>query len=310
VVALESYGALQFVKGVGGPEMPKIPVPRVLSSPRSPKFEHSEPSPDNKSSGLNPDSTRNAVMQDNTVQRVIASLEKAEVKDAAMKKLLDDARAELLKQSKKISQLETDGHKDGRSSPHEEDLMGRERKSTGGNKGDSIPLTMQLHSLADQKDGSAALLLQHPSERRVLTKKPPPKSGVIRYSELLDYQEFPCIYMEGYLMKSRAPSKLFKRRKSSGFFGNLHRRFFVLQGSFLTYFKSHQYKKPSKDISIDMRGRQVVLLKNHEFGPFAFQINSFNNSCLYLLFASNAHVRDTWVKVLSDAAGQTSPKTD
>ena len=64
-----------------------------------------------------------------------------------------------------------------------------------------------------------------------------PVGGVIRYSDLLEYQGFPCLCMQGYLNKSRAPSKLFQRKGSTGFFGNLHRRFFVLQGSFLTYFK-------------------------------------------------------------------------
>jgi len=61
-------------------------------------------------------------------------------------------------------------------------------------------------------------------------KKKPPSNGVIPYSELSQYQRFPCLYMEGFLMKARAPSRLFTRSNvpsaGSGFFSNLHKRFF------------------------------------------------------------------------------------
>lgn len=146
-----------------------------------------------------------------------------------------------------------------------------------------------------------AVMLLHPSDSTT-EKKMPPSSGLIRFSELMDYQSVPCLYMEGYLMKSRSPSRLFRRRNTSGFFGNLHRRFFVLQGNFLTYFKSHLYKKPSKDVSVDMRGRVVVPLPNHDLGAHGFQINTYTGECMYMLFAASAEMKDLWVRVLHAAS--------
>jgi len=143
----------------------------------------------------------------------------------------------------------------------------------------------------------------HPSERPSLfAKRKAPQSGVVAFSSLLEYQQFPCVYMEGYLMKARAPG-LLRRRNSLGFFGNLSRRFFVLQGAFLTYFKSHRDKKPSKDFSIDMRGRHVIAVDHHKYGTHGFQIdNHRTKECLFLLFASDAKVRDVWLDVLQRAA--------
>ena len=115
---------------------------------------------------------------------------------------------------------------------------------------------------------------------------------------------FPCIIMQGYLMKSRAPSKLFKRRGSSGFFGNLHRRFFLLQGNFLTYFKTHDYTKPTRDESVDLRTCVSMRIKNHEFAHFAMSLNSRDKGTIvYLLFASNETVRDIWLECFSQATG-------
>ncbi len=144
-------------------------------------------------------------------------------------------------------------------------------------------------------------------------KKAVPASGVVKYSELSDYQNFPCLYHEGYLMKSRAPSRmLFKRRKSNNLLGNLHRRFFVLQGHFLTYFKSHQVKKPSKDLSVDMRLHSVKPLRNHEFGQFGVEVSAGPagagksdeqpaGKVVFLLFASSQPVHKMWLQMLSRA---------
>lgn len=144
------------------------------------------------------------------------------------------------------------------------------------------------------------------SDRGILAvstaKKMVPSSGIIRHSELLDYQSFPTLCMQGYLNKSRAPSKLFQRKGSTGFFGNLHRRFFVLQGSFLTYFKSHHDLKPTRDESLDLRTAVVTKIKNHEFAPFAFQISLRDKgTLLYLLFADNEQVREVWLECLATA---------
>jgi hypothetical protein len=134
-------------------------------------------------------------------------------------------------------------------------------------------------------------------------KKVVPSSGIIKHSELLEYQLFPCLSMAGYLNKSRAPSKLFQRKGSTGFFGNLHRRFFVLQGHFLTYFKSHHDPKPSsRDESIDLRLAVATRIRNHEFAPFAFQIAlKEKGTILFLLFADNESQRDTWLDCLAIA---------
>jgi len=149
---------------------------------------------------------------------------------------------------------------------------------------------------------SEALSL-HPSERpSILAKRKTPKSGAVAYSTLLEYQQFPCMYMEGYLMKAKAPG-LLRRRNSLGFFGNLSRRFFVLQGAFLTYFKSHRDKKPTKDFSIDMRGRHVFPVDNHKYGfHYGFQIDNYTNECLFLLFTNDGKIRDVWLDVLLRAA--------
>ena len=118
----------------------------------------------------------------------------------------------------------------------------------------------------------------------------------------VQHQQFPCLYMEGYLLKARRKG-IFKRRGATGLFGTLHRRFFVLQGSFLTYFKSHRNSKPSRDLSADMRGRTITKLDKHEFGKYGFQVSELGSSeCMYLLFASNADERNVWVQVLQAAA--------
>jgi len=102
-------------------------------------------------------------------------------------------------------------------------------------------------------------------------------------------------------MKARAPG-LLRRRNSIGFFGNLSRRFFIIQGAFLTYFKSHRDKKPSKDFSVDVRGRTIIAVDNHKYGPFGLQINNYKNEVLFLLFASDGNVRNVWLDVLQRAA--------
>jgi hypothetical protein len=265
------------------------------------------------------------------MERVIAAADRVDPNDAkALKRVLDDMRAQLVhvrhtgpagatsgmngngRSFPSSSNGEGGSGSDGEDGPlarghHQESiamaLLGSGAPSTPESKSSIVP--MATISVSGSSSSSSSGTGTHPSERvGGAALKPPTKNAVIRYSELMEYQEFPCVYMEGYLMKSRAPSRIFKRRNSAGFFGNLHRRFFVLQGHFLTYFKSHQQKKPTKDVSVDMRGRRVTLLKNHEFGPFAFQVDSVKDSGpLYLLFASNAAVRDAWIRVLTAASG-------
>lgn len=179
-------------------------------------------------------------------------------------------------------------------------------------------------SSSDSLTTSDVYELQSSFSRAVgASKKPVPASGIIKYSEILEYLNFPCVTMKGYLMKSRAPSKLFKRSGSSGFFGNLSRRYFYLSGPFLTYFKSQNYSKPTRDIAIDIRKCKVVKLKTHHYAPFAFEIytrpnmtntitsavhdqtttpsDGENRQLLYTLFADNESVREIWLELLTQA---------
>lgn len=168
----------------------------------------------------------------------------------------------------------------------------------------SSDVTLGVRGLA-QSVYQIAPLEVHPMDRTSgsnLSKKLVPQTGIIKYSELLEYQLYPCLLMQGYLMKARAPNRLFKFRGSSGFFGSLHRRYFVLQGSFLTYFKTHEVNKPTRDESVDLRCCVATKIKNHEYGPFAFKIESKEKGAVvYLLFASNETVRDVWLECLAQA---------
>lgn len=188
-----------------------------------------------------------------------------------------------------------------------------------------------------QPDGGLVLRLPGEKGRIEPAKKGTvPESGIVKHSALHEYLTFPCLYMEGLLLKARGkkyvsshfiisicqfPSplslcssvsipmfRLFLLWDSSyhrqGLFGsrNLQLRFFVLQGRFLSYFRSKDSRKPNKDISLDMQGRKILVLKHHEFGQNGFQINHANGVPALLLFADTQHIRDVWVSVLQCAA--------
>jgi len=163
-----------------------------------------------------------------------------------------------------------------------------------------------------------------------------PSTPLIKYSDINDYQSFPCLYMRGYLLKSRQASKFYSKHtvnKStlSNLFGsNLTRRYFILNGSFLTYFKSHTQLKPSRDESLDIRQCQIEEINEKNFEQFGFgfeikikikneknnkkdkkdknNINNNNNNEQYepllVLFASNENDRKTWVHLLKLTTGQ------
>lgn len=63
------------------------------------------------------------------------------------------------------------------------------------------------------------------------------------FSTIYNSIEMPCVYMEGYL-----------NRVSKGIFGRLSltRKWFVLKGSYLTYFKNQTMARPQKDRCIDL----------------------------------------------------------
>jgi hypothetical protein len=175
-----------------------------------------------------------------------------------------------------------------------------------------------------------------------MTARHPP-SAFIKFSEINDYQSFPCVYMEGYLLKSRQAVKFFAKGKkpligtslnlSGNLFGAaLHRRFFVLQGHFLTYFKSHAYKKPTRDEAMDLRRCWIEELEDQDFVQFGFgfeirmrtttglrvntnssssNVGSSSNNApanttepLFVLFASDEKQRRAWINVLRLATQQ------
>jgi len=240
----------------------------------------------------------------NSAEQFLQSLDSVDTKDVeAVKRMLDEAKRAVKEQHDKIEQLEMKQLSLGGGRARGYSVASTQEKMAG----DAAALAAAEADDDDDSETKASTktmigLGTHPSERMNLAKKPPPKSGSIKFSELSEYQDFPCLYMEGYLMKSRQPSRVFKRRNSSGFFGNLHRRWFVLQGHFLTYFKSQTDKKPSKDLCIDMRNRRVIIHRNHEFGPWCIQVNTLGDQCLYLLFASNEAVYETWIRALQESA--------
>lgn len=217
--------------------------------------------------------------------------------DQNLRKILEDTQRELRRQYENVATLKSE-------------LKGVSRRPDRG--GDDLSVGSSVESsvsslgsntdvpTAESGDGTDQDPQKH---RRSLKTEPPTNKGCVPYSKLFQHQQFPCLYMEGYLLKARKPGGLFKRHNSTGIFGNLHRRFFVLQGSFLTYFKSHRNSKPPKDLSVDMRGRTITRIDKHKFGKFGFEISELGSDvCLYLLFASNAEERNVWVQVLNAAA--------
>jgi hypothetical protein len=89
---------------------------------------------------------------------------------------------------------------------------------------------------------------------------------------------------------------------STGLFGALRKRYFKLQGSFLSYFKSHSHSKPCKDLAVDLRGRVVTKI-SARLGRFGVRIDSYDGSLLYLLFADCAQDQQRWIKCLAAACG-------
>ncbi|SPQ93008.1 PH domain-containing protein [Plasmodiophora brassicae] len=111
------------------------------------------------------------------------------------------------------------------------------------------------------------------------------------FSKVHTLLEFPCIYIEGYLLKL----------SRGGLFGRqvLNQRWFVLKGRFLTYFKTADQTKPQKDRCISLRGSTVSAVDEHPKGQFAFSIHT--NKEHYLLFATSAEERERWVDALRSA---------
>lgn len=114
----------------------------------------------------------------------------------------------------------------------------------------------------------------------------------ISYSSIYDQIEFPCPYMEGYLFKL----------SKAGIFSkpNLQRKWFVMKGRFLTYFKNHEHTRPQKDRCIDLKGCQIATLKRHPKGEFGIEIS--NSLYKFLIFAPDQTEFLKWVVALKAAA--------
>jgi hypothetical protein len=113
----------------------------------------------------------------------------------------------------------------------------------------------------------------------------------ISFSNIYEQMDFPCVYMEGYLLKLTR----------SGMFNklNLNRRWFVLKGRFLTYFKSHLHTKPQKDRCVDLRGCIVTPINKHPKGEFVFEVASKTHK--FLLFATDQKEMSKWMIALRAA---------
>lgn len=162
--------------------------------------------------------------------------------------------------------------------------------------------------------------------------------------------------MEGYLLKSRQADKFIHRntaKKSSGsgigggggtltggLFGvSLHRRLFVLEGEWLSYWKGRREGKPARDECLCVRWCWVEEMSEKEFGQWGFgfeirmrtkgpslppsttgsrqqQGSSGSGSGgvgvvapptepMFVLFANSARERQTWMDVLRRATQQT-----
>jgi hypothetical protein len=111
------------------------------------------------------------------------------------------------------------------------------------------------------------------------------------FSTVYEQLSFPCVCMEGYLSKL-SKATLFGGRQ-------LNKRWFILKGRFLTYFKSHLHSKPQKDRVADVLGWKVVTITNHSKGSFAFELSG--PGAAYLLFADDGKELSQWLIALRAA---------
>ena len=125
---------------------------------------------------------------------------------------------------------------------------------------------------------------------QVSADKVPGTSGVIRFSELLVFQRFPCRCMEGYLQKCSMRHS--HRRKRL-----LQKRYFVLQGSFLSYHKSHSAKhKACKDLAWDLRGMTIAKAEGD-----GIRLSRLGR-VVFLVFAQTEERLDMWLRFFEGAS--------
>jgi len=294
--SLGSAGPIRFAKGVGNTAVAFVREDSLRDIPAV------AASPEEDSKGENKAESKLHVVVQTDVDDVLARLEKqrSATLDQNLRKLLEDAAKELQRLGTSTNgTMEREKHASVRSDRDHDsgDISSVESSISSAASGQDSEVPRD-----SEADGSSTDPVADLRARRKPPKKEMAIKGTVKYSKLFQYQQFPCLYMEGYLLKARRSSSFFKRNSSTGLFGNLHRRFFVLQGAFLTYFKSHRNNTPSKDLSVDMHGRTITRIDKHKFGKFGFEISEKDSDvCLYLLFASNADERNVWVQVLNAA---------
>lgn len=162
----------------------------------------------------------------------------------------------------------------------------------GGLNPDGTPNTAGAGTGANELAGSFGLGLG--GGRPVFLKSPPP-TGLIKFGELASYLELPCAHMEGYLRKARMP-------KPGQDITVVARRYFVLYGPFLTHFKTHSDRTPSKNIAVDLRGRTIAMIDRHPLGEFGIEVCTRKQTTLYLLFADSEMERRKWVMTIAAVA--------
>jgi len=278
---LEHAGPLRFYDGVGNPAAPVPSQPDPFESKRSPLPRGTSQkvlvSKETKTEGDDDDG------QEKDMPEIIFGLEKmrGKIADPNISRLVEEASREIRRQHEAILTLQMDLKEQQTTAGSDVSSVASSDEDSGSDEDFTTPTGRHLES-------------PHGRERKL-------PDGVVKHSKLFQYQQFPCLYMEGYLLKLR---KRNRRPEEALAPGALHRRFFVLHGAYLTYFKSHRSPKPPHDLSVAMKGRDVKLLNPcpPKLG-FGFVITDIGGRGeLYVLVASTADELNVWMQVLAAAA--------
>jgi hypothetical protein len=286
--ALVRPGPLRFVPHVGDPNAEPPPAPAEPESKRGNAMPRGTSQKVIVAKDEKKETSRETVDQPIDyleLPDVIFGLEKmrGKIADPHISRLIEEASREIRKQHEAIVSLKVD------LKEHHETTPGSDASSIASSESASDD-----DEVASPRAGTTLALPTSPTHKHKLPE------GTVRHSKLFQYQQFPCLYMEGYLLKARKHGRTPQELTASV----VHRRFFVLQGSFLTYFKSHRSSKPPRDMSVALRGRQVRQLPpNTSKLGFGFAISNLGaTGDLYLLFAGTADERNVWMQVLIAAS--------
>mmetsp|Transcript_9010 Transcript_9010/g.13485 ORF Transcript_9010/g.13485 Transcript_9010/m.13485 type:complete len:519 (-) Transcript_9010:166-1722(-) len=141
--------------------------------------------------------------------------------------------------------------------------------------------TLKPHETKSRASDSRASTLDS-AQREALAK------GYIPYNHLYQYQDFPCLYMEGYLNKPKTKNVL-------------HKRFFVLHGSYLAHFRSHKQRRTHKDVAASIRGATVKPIETPS-SKFGIELSDSEGEIIYTLFADDHQIQQVWMRVLEAAS--------